>query len=1063
MKNEILKETSKRFFFSAALVSALCIASPQDAYAGVNGVQAVMQAGTVKGTVVDAAGIPVIGANVMVKGTTNGTITDIDGNFTLSNAKGTLVVSFIGYQTQEINVKGNETSLQIVLREDAEVLDEVVVVGYGTMKKESLTGSVAVVKGDILKNKGTVSNPLQALQGQVPGVRITRSSGIPGEEGWNISVRGAVSKNSTSPLVIIDGVEGELTHLNPADIESISFLKDASAAIYGSKAAGGVVLVTTKTAERGRSKIEYNGSFTLKTVGMQPRLMSLDEWADGVIAARTNDGKDENDQWIRYARLAKENKGGYISVLDGPNPIPNFGDVDEYVFHDVSWTDELWGNAPSTQHDLSISGGSDKFSYRVSLGYLSDKSNLQWGNNSNDRFTLRSNMKAKVMKRFTIESIISASRQNQVSPTMLGYGLSVNVPQPGLPLSTMDGKPYAWGGQKTPNWQLELGGDNKLVVSVVSINEIFKYNITEGFDMNVTLGYKSSNASRDEKFQSITWYNYEGNEQVKRASSQDPIPENSSYTKTDQRTDDYTASGYLNYAKTFWNKYNLNVMIGAQYTRTDFNCHGTSAKNIQSSLNVINGEGEIKISKAEKWSEAIMSYFSRINYDYSQKYLLEFNARYDGSSKFQPKNRWAFFYGVSGGWRITEEKFMAGVKEYIDDIKLKVSYGQVGNQAGISRYDGIQLYNYSSSGGAYIGNGKLSYISADGTLVSTERQWERIENYNIGIDFQALNNRLSGSFDLFLKKNNNMLVSRLYPGLLGGNAPQMNEGKFEGKGYEGNITWRDKIGKVSYNIGGTLTFMRNELKSGGNDVIIAGYNQFVNGYPLNSIFGYRYAGKIQNEEQREKYLDAYLVGNALEMPSDLRLGDNMYEDVNKDGRLDTEDLVYLGTDDPELSFSFNAGLEWKSFDFSMTFQGVGNRTIYRESDAWKVPFRAIFLNTTNQSIGNVWSSETPNARYPTYSNNSIYNNYNYIASSWSSENGAYLRLKNIVLGYTLPKSLLAKAKNYISNIRIYVAGTDLWETTKSNDGWDPEASRKLEGKTRYPFNRTYTVGLNVTF
>ena len=1059
-------QSRKTLLLALGLTLGLCPLSTTWVYANVNEGYVIAQTlKRVTGKVIDSTGEPLIGVNVGIVGQTGGTITDMDGNYSINlseNAK-QLKFSYVGYKEQVLAIAGQRT-LNVTMHEDNEVLDEVVVVGYGSMKKESLTGSVAVVKGDILKNKGTVSNPLQALQGQVPGVRITRSSGAPGEEGWNISVRGAVSKNSTSPLVIIDGVEGEITHLNPSDIESINFLKDASAAIYGSKAAGGVVLVTTKTAKEGKSKVEYNGSFTLKKVGLQPRLMDLDQWADGVITTMINDGKDEENQWIRYARLAKANKGGYISLAKNAHPIPGyFSDVDDFVFHDVNWTDELWGNAPSTQHDLSISGGGEKISYRLSFGYMLDKSNLQWGNNSNERFTFRSNTTAKVTDRFTVESIISASRQYQVAPTMMGNGLTANVPQPGLPVSTLDGKQYGWGGQKTPNWQLELGGDNKLIVTLVNINEIFKYNIMKGLDLNVTLGYKTSNASRDEKYQSITWYTYEGNRLSSSSNAVSPTPDKSSYTKTDQRTDDYMASGYLNYATSILNKHNFNAMFGAQYTRTDFNSHGTTALNIQPSLNVINGEGEKKISKAEKWSEAIMSYFTRINYNYNYKYLLEFNARYDGSSKFQPENRWEFFYGVSGGWRISEEKFMKGIKKYVDDLKIKVSYGQVGNQAGISRYDGIQLYNYSSGGGAYIGDGKLSSISADGTLVSFDRQWERIDNYNIGLDFLALNNRLSGSFELFLKRNNNMLISRLYPGLLGGNAPQMNEGEFEGKGYEGNISWKDKIGKVTYNIGGTLTFMKNELKSGGNDVISAGYNQYVNGYPLNSIFGYRYAGKIQNEEQLKKYQDAYQMGNGLEMPATLRLGDHMYEDVNKDGKLDVNDLVYLGSDDPELSFSFNLGAEWNGFDFSAIFQGVTKRTIYREPDAWKIPFRAIFLNTTDQSVGNVWSPETPNAKYPTYSNNSVYNNYNYLASSWSSENGAYLRLKNIVLGYTLPKSLLAKTKNFISSMRIYIAGTDLWETTKTQDGWDPESSRKLEKKDRYPFNRTYTVGLNVTF
>ena len=1063
MKKNLFRFSSRRILFSTVIASALLAGGSQTVFADAGEVQAVLQAGAIKGKIVDSNGEPVIGANVKVKGTTNGTITDIDGNFALNNVSGgTLTISFIGYKTLEIPVKGTNLA-RIVMHEDTEVLDEVVVVGYGTMKKESLTGSVAVVSGDIFKDKGTVSNPLQAMQGQVPGVRITRSSAAPGEEGWGISVRGAVSKNSTSPLIIVDGVEGDITHINPADIESINFLKDASAAIYGSKAAGGVVLVATKKASKGKAKIEYDGSYTYKIVGLQPRLMSLDQWTDGLIQARLNDGKTEEDNWIRYARLAKANKGGYISLANNPNPIPGyFTDIDDYVFHDVNWTDELWGNSYSTQHSLGVSGGNDKVTYRLSFGYLRDDGTFRWGENNNEKFTLRASNVYNVTDKFVIESVISAARQNQIAPTQLSGALTVSMPQPGLPISTIDGKQYAWGGWGAPNWKAKLGGDNKLIVTILNVNETFRYKVLDGLDVNATLGYATNSATRDEQYLSINWYNYEGKPITgKNASS--PTQAESSYKKGTQRTDNYSASVYLNYTKAIKEDHNFKLMLGGQYDRAEFDQSFTTAKDIQSSLEVINGNGQITLGDKARWQEAIMSYFSRVNYNYKSKYLFEVNARYDGTSKFQPENRWDFFYGLSGGWRIIEESFAQGIKKYVDDLKIRASYGQVGNQSGVSRYDGIQLYNYNSNSGAYIGDGKLSTIAADGTLVSYERGWERIHNYSLGLDFLALNGRLSGSFELFLKKNDNMLVSKKYPDLLGGNAPLANGGKFEGRGYEGVISWKDKVGSVTYNIGGTLTFMKNKLISGGDDVINPGYNANVNGYPLNSVFGYRYAGKIQNEEQLELYKKAYLGGNSLGMPTDLRLGDNMFEDVNKDGRIDVEDLVYLGTDDPEISFSFNFGAEWNGFDFSVIFQGVGNRTIFRPSDVWKVPFKSSYLNTTTQSIGNVWSLENPNAKYPTYSNENKYNNYNYIASSWSVDDGTYLRLKNIVLGYTLPKSLLAKTKGAISNVRIYIAGADLWETAKISDGWDPEATRKIENKQRYPFNRTITGGLNVTF
>ena len=278
------------------------------------------------------------------------------------------------------------------------------------------------------------------------------------------------------------------------------------------------------------------------------------------------------------------------------------------------------------------------------------------------------------------------------------------------------------------------------------------------------------------------------------------------------------------------------------------------------------------------------------------------------------------------------------------------------------------------------------------------------------------------------------------------------------------LRWSDKIGEVSYHIGGTYTYMENKLLSGGNDVISAGFNSTINGYPLNSVFGYRYAGKIQNEEDLQAYKNLYYGNNTLSMPSNLRVGDHMYEDVNKDGKLTQDDLVFLGTDDPKVTFAFDLGLEWRGFDVSAIFQGAAQRTVCRDADSWKVPFKAVWMNTSNHTIGKVWSPENPNGRYPAYSTKSEINNCNYMPSSWFIEDGTYLRLKNLTVGYTIPKAILTKiTKGVLENFRVYVTGTDIWENSKINDGWDPEATRKVSDRQRYPFTRTYTVGLNATF
>lgn len=1072
MKNDFLKNSSQRVLFSALMASALAIGNLAPMHAEVASVQSVMQSVSVKGQVLDGDGIPVIGASILEKGTTNGVITDIDGNYSLnvSSKNAVIVISYIGYKTVELPASDPGLA-NVVLKEDTEVLEEVVVVGYGAQKKETLTGAVTVVTDKMIQGKGSLSSPLQAMQGQVPGVTITRNSSAPGDESWGMKLRGAVSANSADPLIVIDGVAYEgtnaLRNINPSDIESINFLKDASAAIYGSRAAGGVVLITTKQAKEGKTRIEYSASYTAKFVGLQPELMSMSEWANAVLQTLENDGDTQNEMWRRYAMMALANEGKYIDLDYTANPIPQFDDVLDYVFMDTDWNDVLFGNAGSTQHDLAISGGTEKNLYRLSLGYLYDGSNLKWGNNNNQRYNIRLTNKIQLLDWFKIESVIAYNRQDQVAPSRLNETLTGSYPQPGVPATTIDGKPYSWGTWLSPVWYAELGGDNRLKVSEVNISEKLTFNLMKGLDLIGNVGYNTSNASRDIQKFAITSYNYAGT----KVNTEPTVSEQSktSYEKTSSRRDFYSFSGYLNYEKDFESGHNLNVMAGTQYELTEYDYFGAKVEDIQSSLETINGAGLVSLTdnKGTKWHEAILSYYSRINYNYKSKYLAEVNFRYDGSSKFK-EGRWAPFYGVSAGWRISEEGFMDSTDSWLDELKLRLSYGVVGNQSGIDRYEGSQYYNFKSLSGVLIGSNKATIIDTNGKIASTSREWERIHNYNVGLDFRMFNGRFSGTLEGYLKRNNNMLITVTYPGVLGDNAGYSNAGKFEAKGFEAQGTWSDKIGNVSYHIGGTFSYNTNKLIDiGGVTVLSSGFKDKQQGYPLNSVFGLRYIGKIQNEEERLKYLYRYLASNTIGLTSDIRVGDNMFEDVNKDGKLDYNDYVYLGSNDPKISFSFNAGLEWNNFDLSCVFQGVAQRTIFRTGDnngnlTWRVPMRAYYMNTSNVSVNNTWSPETPNAHYPSYTHNDVINDYNYQASSWAVEDGSYIRLKSVTLGYNFPQTMLAKTK-VINAARLYVTGSDLWEYSKITDGWDPEASMGVSGTGRYPFVRTVTFGMNLTF
>ena len=1019
----------------------------------------------VKGTVVDNTGEPLIGVSVQIVGKQGGVVTDIDGNFAIKCEQGQqLKFSYIGFTDQIQKVNG--PTMNVTMGEDKQTLQEVVVVGYGVQKKESLTGAVTVIDSKAFQEKGGLSSPLQALQGQVPGVMISRSSSAPGDENWGLNLRGSSSMNSTEPLVVIDGVAAnsvsEMRLLNPDDIESINFLKDGSAAIYGSRAAGGVVLITTKKGKEGKLQINYSGSATFKTVGLMPELCNIDQWAEGVQTALRNDNNTSN-VWYTYAELAKKYKGGYIDMEQTTNPFGQsaFTDVKDFVFdNNVDWLGSLFGDTWSTNHSLSLAGGNDKSSYRISGSFLYDGSTLQYGNNNNKRYNIRWNNTNKLNSIFTLESSIAYSRQEQVAPTLVGAALTTSMPMPGLPLTARDGQPYAWGTWGSPVAKLSLGGDNKLSVRSLNISETLKAHITDWLDANVNVGYNTSEARRRTIQNAIAYYNYTGTTKT----LDDPTQEKSYFKQTSSRTDFYSISGFLNGHKTFAGKHNTSLTLGAQYELKDNEMFGASYTDILDGLDVINGNGTLTLTGDEKntYRNAIMSYFGRLNYDFDSKYLLEFNGRYDGSSKFLPQNRWAFFWGTSIGWRINEEAFLKNVK-WLSNLKLRASYAEMGSQSGIDNYDGYQFYNLHTLNGAYVGSDKLTYIATNGKFASTTRQWERIKNYNVALDFGFLNNHLTGTVEAFLKKNDNMLVAITYPAILGDAAPTANSGKFKDWGFEGSINYSGRIGEVDYHVGGNITFTRNELTDfGGTSVLKSGYTSTQQGYSLNSIFGLRYGGKIQNEEQLKAYLNKYYANNGINMPSNLRVGDNMYCDENGDGVLDYRDYIYLGSDSPEISYSFNAGASWKGLDFNIVFQGSANRFVYRGIDSWTVPFRSLYTNTTTSSIGNTWSIDNPNAYYAPYTTDANIVNYNYQANSLTAQDGRYIRLKNLTIGYNLPTQVLKKI-GFINAARIYFTGEDLWESTKISDGWDPEAKRNASGTQRYPFTRNFTFGMNLTF
>ncbi|WPV02134.1 TonB-dependent receptor [Mucilaginibacter sp. cycad4] len=1066
------------------------------------------QSRQVTGKVIDALSKEtIIGANIKAKGIKTTTVTDVNGNFAISVPNGSVLqISYVGYSMVEV-VADAEKPMIISLSPAKTDLDEVVVVAYGTQKKVTVTGAVSTVNAKVFEDRGVVSNPLAALQGQVPGVIVTRSTAAPGQEGWNLQIRGASSLNPADPLIIVDGITqvngSGLNSINPSDIDNISFLKDAAAAIYGSRAAGGVILITTKRAKNGKPVIEYNSSFSLKKMGLRPHFLMGTEYGTLMLQAISNSSTggvaDPTWIWTKYANSwINPPASGYIdkttAAYKAGGETIGFTDVYDYTYFNTNPYDILWGDgkATSTQQDVSFSGRTETLGYRASFGYLNDGSLLKWGDNSNKRYNARLNLDFKPSDRINIQTNISLEKNNVVVPTRSDQ---INVSsQPGFPVATINGKPYAWGTQPARNWLLELGGDNNTYVNRVLANIKATLKLTRDLNFVALAGYNWANTDNQVQYKSIPEiFNYTETYQYQA----NPTPAQSYYTKGTVNDVYYNTNAYLEYHKTVAKLHDFALVGGGSYERDEFDNFSTTtsylASNDVPALGLSLGDNTTHTNGEIRNHYALASGFGRFNYAYDNKYLLELVGRYDGTSRFSENNRWIGYGGVSLGWRMTQEKFMKNIT-FVSELKPRFSYGSTGNPGytngangipvGIGLYDYLQLVGINNTG-AILGGYTSRSVTAgpSGTLVSLTRTWERVNSTNLGIDLGLFNSKLTGSFEYYWKRNNNFLVNPVYPVIIGASAPSENNGRLKVWGWEASLGWKDKIGSVAYYVSGTLTNNNNEVISYGGANIVASGQRTIEGYPINSFFGLKYDGRIQNVAEATDYAK-YVSGNSIGMPGTTQIipGDNRYKDLNGDGTLTNAgahqyllgkkdangnpiadgDIEYLGSPDPKYVFGLNLGASYKGFDFSAIFQGVGKKLIYRRSD-WSVPFLNISQGITNWWVGKTWTPDNPNAPLPILAaqTNKGFNPdaYNYQMSDWALQDGAYIRLKNVVIGYTFKPELMKKVG--ISRLRLYVSGSDLWESTKIQDAYDPEAIVG-NGAGRYPFFRLYSIGLNVT-
>ena len=1078
MKNEILSLRSKSFLCSLLAVFALGVYIPQEASAATRGVAAVQQAGIVKGQVLDEFGEGVIGANVMIKGTNTGVITDLNGNFSIeAPANATLVISYIGYKTQEVPVAGKKT-LTINLKEDYEMLEEVIVVGYGTQKKATLSGSITQVKGDeVLAGKATQSMA-SALQGTIPGLTITRTSSRPGNEGTDITLRGGISTNSdaNAPMIMIDGMEAyewELSQLNPSDVESISVLKDASAAIFGTRAAGGVILVTTKRGKEGKVKVNYSGSVHANVLGKRFPVTNGQEWAALHNLAIMNDytyGADHTKDWKLgwgedvWTTLA--NGETIVGMVEGSWKV-----LDPYA----DLFDAIYGTTWGQTHNLSISGGSDKLKFSTSLGYAKDRSLIKVAFDGQTKYNFRTNLDYKINDFVRTEFNISYDKRTTSTPTQgVGNGLYDMYL---FPVYNEYGQFYDTFGGRNPVAYMVEGGRTNATEEFVRLGGKAVFNFdkyVKGLSVETSASFRIRHAKTIARATHVTLYDWAG-----ETTSSDGYPDYSQGSgSVNYTTDDddcyisntlkenfhQTYNAIINYDRTFGD-HHFAIMAGITGEKDHYEGFYLYRQGVSNDeLDDINlGDATTAENSGGSNESGLVSYMGRFNYDYRQTYLLEVLFRRDGSSKFSSENRWDNFYGASAAVRFSELDF---VKDWdiFDNLKLRVSYGEAGSQGGIGEYDYLSTISTGTTVFGFDGTKEnTAYI---GSMTTSSRTWERVSTLNFGLDFGLLNGRLSGTFEYYVRKNNDMLISVTYPATLGASAPDTNSGGYRSNGWELSLSWNDRIGRdFTYNIGLSLSDARTKVtKYEGATSIDYGENEIVEGRPINSIYVFKTDGYFQNVAEVADYYDQ--VGSTGLTPTQntnaqLRPGCVRKVDLDGDGSITTGDLYYYGDANPHFQFGINLGASYKGFDFSAFIQGVGQQNLIRTGNL-RGPFVSWWMSQNKTFLYESWTEERTNARFPIVSfegdviswNYSYYNDIN-VMSVW------YARLKNLSLGYTFPKKWMKHVG--VENLRLFVTADNVWELTHVADGYDPETQAYIKNGSMDCYSRTVSFGFDITF
>jgi TonB-linked SusC/RagA family outer membrane protein len=983
------------------------------------------QVESVKGKLTAAgSALPLPGVNVIEKGTQNGTITDFEGKFVLKDVspRSVLIFSFIGYKTEEVVVK-NQKDFLISLTEDSAILDEVVVRAFGTQKKENLTGSISTVKmGDAINKP--ITNATQALAGKAAGVVVTQNSGQPGADQAAIRIRGIGTLGNNNPLVIIDGLTGNLSDVNAADIETMTVLKDAaSAAIYGSRAANGVILVTTKAGKKGEFKVSYDGY-----TGVQ-------------VSTRKKDYVTNSVQYMELANLAKFNESPTAAPEYSAANIDKFRNgTDPYLYPNTDWQDALYRQAQISSHNLSVRGGDDKTTYSFSVGHINQDGILLGTDTKN--YTARLNLDTKVSDKFNYSLKISGRHDDTNSP-VTGSGSVIGWIDRALPMQSprlADGSySYPWIGFQSNTQALAgaLEGKNRTEYDKLIGNLSGEYEFIKGLKLKSTLGIETYNNLLSVFRPQIDLVKPTDLSVFSLNVGGTPLSASRSY---DTRRD-ITFLSTLNYKKTFGARHNFDVLGGFSQETRKFKTVGAVKDGLPSNaLQEIDAASLNPQAYGSSVNFGLQSYFGRLNYDFDSRYLFEANLRYDGSSNFGVGHKWGTFPSVSAGWNISNEAFMKN-KTFIDNLKLRASWGKLGNQT-IAPGQYSSIYNL---GQQYSYGGVLAGGAAQTNLSNPNITWETSTQTDFGLDLSVLDGKLELVTDYYKKNTTDILRPTSISGVIGGlSAPLVNLAAVANKGFEFLLNHKNNIGDFKYGVSFNFTTIDNKVTK-IEAPQIGTYTRLAEGSSINEFYMIKMEGIFQNA--------AEVTAHGAQPTA--KPGDIKFEDFNKDGKIDDSDKQAVGQSIPKYTYGFDLSASYKGFDFSMLWIGVEGEHAITEEE------QKPFFNNAGISkfwVENSWTPEKPNNSYPRLVRSSNYLNNAWRPSSFLLQDASFIRMKNIQLGYSLPNAFLKKM--HVNKFRIYANATNPLTFTKYR-GLDPEKD-PYGNRGAYSNVQVYSLGFNIS-